>query len=86
MIAIALLPSMFSATVGTLTITGSTTLTDDHHGNVVVAADDVTLDCDGHTIKGSGTGVGASKDGRVGVTVLNCNVLGFLVGFSLEGS
>jgi parallel beta-helix repeat protein len=66
-----------SASSGTLTITTSTTLAEDHVGNIIIAADDVTLDCAGHTVSGPGTGPGVLLDGRSGVTVQNCQVTGF---------
>jgi len=55
-----------SATTGTLAITGDTTLTEDHLGNVVVAADGVTLDCAEHSISGGGF-AGIRVDFRRGV-------------------
>jgi parallel beta-helix repeat protein len=79
-----------SATVGTLVITANTVLTEDHQGTVIVAADNVTFDCAGHTVSGPGNGygdIGIVLDGRTGVVVRNCNVTGFdngliVVGFS----
>ena len=43
-----------SATTETLTITSTTTLTEDHYGSVVIAADNITLDCAGHSVIGPG--------------------------------
>ena len=43
-----------SASSGTVTITKSTTLTEDHAGNIVIETNNVTLDCAGHTIDGGG--------------------------------
>lgn len=46
---------------------------------ILVKADDVTIDLDGHTISGpgaAGTGVGISADGQSGLTVLNGTVRG----------
>ncbi len=40
-----------TASSGTLVITSDTTLTEDHHGNIVIEADNVTLDCAGHTVQ-----------------------------------
>lgn len=70
-----------SATTGTLTITGSTTLSEDHYGSIVIGADDVTLDCAGHQVIYPGTnpggpGGGILLVGRTGVTVENCHVTG----------
>jgi parallel beta-helix repeat protein len=68
----------------TLLVTSDTTLRDDHRGSVEIEADDVTLDCAGHTISGPGTRaedeygfVGILLDGRSGTTVKNCRVSGF---------
>ena len=43
-----------TASSGTLVITSDTTLTEDHQGNIVIEADNVTLDCAGHTVQGTG--------------------------------
>ena len=70
-------------TTGTLTITSNTNLNEDHQGNIVIAADGVTLDCQGHEVTGTGSGTGVLLNGRTGVTVKNCHVSGFLDGFGL---
>lgn len=74
----------------TLLVTSDTTLRDDHQGSVEIEADDVTLDCAGHTISGPGTRaedeygfVGILLDGRTNVTVKNCRVSGFDYGILL---
>jgi parallel beta-helix repeat protein len=74
----------------TLLVASDTTLRDDHQGSVEVEADDVTLDCAGHTISGPGTRaedeygfIGILLDGRTGVTVRNCRVSGFDYGILL---
>jgi parallel beta-helix repeat protein len=74
----------------TLLVTSDTTLRDDHQGSVEVEADDVTLNCAGHTISGPGTRaedeygfIGILLDGRTGVTVRNCRVSGFDYGILL---
>jgi parallel beta-helix repeat protein len=68
----------------TLLVTSDTTLRVDHQGSVEVEANDVTLDCAGHTISGPGTRaedeygfIGILLDGRTGVTVKDCRVPGF---------
>jgi parallel beta-helix repeat protein len=68
----------------TLLLSSDTTLRNDHQGSVEVEADDVTLDCAGHTISGPGTRaedeygfIGILLDGRTGVTVRDCRVSGF---------
>ena len=40
---------------GPLTITRDTTLTEDHHGSIAIAANAVTLDCAGHAVVGDGS-------------------------------
>lgn len=74
----------------TLLVTSDTTLRDDHLGSVEVEANDVTLDCAGHTISGPGTRaedeygfIGILLDGRTGVTVRDCRVSGFDYGILL---
>lgn len=47
---------------------------------VIIAADNITLDCKGSTFTGDGTGVGILIEGRTGVRVRNCKVHGFDVG------
>lgn len=84
---VALLPAVaVSATTGTMQITTDTTLTEDHSGPIDVVADNVTLDCDGHAVNGSGTGHGIDVDYRTGVTVRNCTVRGFEMGIDLQTS
>jgi parallel beta-helix repeat protein len=86
--------------IETLTITTDTTLTEDYFGNIVIGADGVTLDGDGHMIIGPGTDfvicdpdtkriratAGILLEGRTGVTVKNCRVTGFIYGFCLNGA
>jgi len=70
------------ASSGTLVITGNTTLTGNHFGNIQIAADNIKLDCAGDTVFGpgvSGFSGGIEVDGRTGVTVTNCTVTGFNV-------
>lgn len=74
----------------TLLVTSDTILRDDHQGSVEVEADDVTLDCAGHTISGPGTRaedeygfIGILLDGRTRVTVRDCRVSGFDYGILL---
>lgn len=76
---------------GTLTITADTTLIKDHHGKIVVGADNVVLDCAGFSVIGSGASgfpspYGISLSERTGVTVKNCQAMQFFGGFFLEGS
>lgn len=62
------------ATSGDLFITTDTTLSEDHQGKIVVAADDVTLDCAGHLVTGTGEEFVIVIDGRSGVTVQDCRI------------
>lgn len=77
------IPSSVTATTGTLIITSDTTLTEDHFGNVQIAASNVTLDCADHTIFGPGaSGFSGGIDvqgGLTGVAVERCKVTGFQV-------
>ncbi len=72
------------------TITKSTTLTSDigpcsSVDGLIIGADNIILNCNGHTIAGSGTGessdAGMLIDGHSGVTISNCKVTGFVYGF-----
>jgi len=86
--------------IETLTITTDTTLTEDHFGEIVIDADGVTLDGDGHMVIGPGPDIfiwdpnmedlswpiGILIEGRTGVTVKNCHVTGFGDGFFLNDS
>ena len=78
--------SPISATNGTLNIMNNTTLTEDHSGNIVIGASNVTLDCNGHSITGQASGIGISLTNRTDVTVKNCHVTNFLIGFVVFAS
>jgi len=67
-------------------ITTTTTLTADCTSSIEITADNVTLDCNQHTITGSGSSNGINLVSRSGVTVKNCNVTGFSVGIKLDAS
>jgi parallel beta-helix repeat protein len=62
-----------------------TVLTEDHNGNIEVSAQSITLDCDGHSVIGDGTGIGIHTT-HTGVTVKNCHVSGFFRGIGLGSS
>ena len=74
------------------TIMGNTTLhqnlNDCGEVGLIIGADDIVLDCAGHTIKGTGIDEsnGVRVSGRSGVTVKNCNVVNFFDGFRLNSS
>ena len=48
------LPATASATSGEMHVTQNTVLTEDHSGEIVIDADNVTLDCAGHLVTGTG--------------------------------
>ncbi|MFH1725200.1 MAG: right-handed parallel beta-helix repeat-containing protein [Elusimicrobiota bacterium] len=50
---------------------------------LLIGADGITLDCDGHSITGDGTGAGIFLNGRSGVTVKNCRTDNFYNGIYL---
>jgi parallel beta-helix repeat protein len=73
-------------------ITADTVLSDDvgpcSDGGLVVAADGVTLDLDGHTVFGTadaGDGVGVTLDGVSGAGVMNGTITGFDAGIFVQG-
>jgi hypothetical protein len=53
-----------------------------------IGEDNITLDCDGHKVTGTGSGggVGIRVLFRSGVTVRNCDVSGFSAGIILWGT
>ncbi|HSD33405.1 MAG TPA: right-handed parallel beta-helix repeat-containing protein [Gemmatimonadales bacterium] len=76
-------------TSGTLTITSNTTLTENHNGSIWIEADNVTLDCAGHTITGPGESPynsGVLVLSYSGVTVKNCLVTSFDQGIQVADS
>lgn len=52
---------------------------------IVIMADNVTLDCNGSTFIGDGTGVGILVQNKKSVTIRNCKVRGFDVGLYVVG-
>jgi trimeric autotransporter adhesin len=70
------------AAAADLIITTDTTLTADHQGSIIIGADGITLDCAGYRITGPGF-AGVDVRNVTGVTVKNCNVSGFALGFFL---
>lgn len=75
-------------------ITADTVLDRDHAGSIVIAADDVALDCAGHEIIGiepnpeplAVYGTGIEVRGRRNVRIENCVVRGFEIGIGLWDS
>lgn len=66
-------------------ITADTVLDSDISEGLVIESDGVTIDCDGHTIRGIGEGVGILLLGRSGVTVTNCRLVNFDAGIHMVG-
>jgi parallel beta-helix repeat protein len=71
-----------------LHVTSNTTLTEDHRGSILIDGDNVTLDCAGFRVVGSGIDP-ATADGivaayRTGVTIRNCMVEGFRFAILLD--
>lgn len=67
-------------------LTSDTTLTADltcDGAGLTLGANDVTLDCAGFTLFGDGSAVGILAQGVTGVTITDCTVDGFAVGFQL---
>ncbi len=74
------------------TITSSTTLTTDTTAQIVIGADKIIFNCNGHTISGitnlptSSPNTGILLNGRTGVTIENCHVTNFYIGIRLNSS
>ncbi len=78
-------------TMATTYIDHNTLLVNDLEGSVEITADNVTLDCQGHQIFGSGSftytsGFGVYLNDKSGVTIKNCLVTKFNVGIYIVGS
>ena len=78
------------ASSGTLHVTTSTTLTEDHYGNILVEGNNITLDCAYRTVFGpggaSGLYGGINIANSTGVTVKRCLVTGFDVNGIFAGA
>ena len=69
---------------GTIFINTDTILTSDLSESVEITADNISLDCNGHSITGSGgTGYGVYLNNREGVIIKNCNLTNFSYGIFL---
>lgn len=80
-------PTAKADTMGLMTITTDTVLTENHIGEILMAADDITLDCAEHTITGpAGFGAGVVNDTHNGNTIKNCHVTGFVRCFLVQFS
>ena len=56
----------------------------EHQGNIIIGADDITLDCAGNMVSSlvPGSGMGIALNNRIKVTVRNCYVQDFEVGLA----
>src|SRR3954463_424413 len=77
--AIAMAVPTAGASNGLMSVGSNTTLTEDHVGSILISADNVTLDCAGHSViaPASGADYGITIAEQSGVTVENCAVSGF---------
>ncbi len=53
---------------------------------ITIGANNITLNCNGNYIRGTGVGAGIKVIGKEGVTIRNCNVSNFYYGIQLEDS
>lgn len=87
------------ATSGIMTITSTTTLTENHTGQVRFGASNITLDCAGYEIRfaarqpAGGCGVSGTQTcgirslNRTGITIRNCDVVGaYSYGVWIQGT
>lgn len=78
--------------VPVVTVTANTGLTSDLTGRILIASDNVTLNCNGHSVTGittdqiPNTYPGILLNGRRGVTVENCRVTNFYIGIRMVSS
>ena len=72
-------------TKSTMFIGTDTTLTSDLTESVEITADNITLDCAGHSISGSGTGYGIYLWEKKNVTIKNCTISNFSYGIYFNG-
>ncbi len=79
-----------STTLGCQSISTDTLLSADvlcSTGNgITIAADSITLDCDGKSIRGGGIGSGIIVDGRKNIIIKNCNISSFYYGIKISSS
>lgn len=66
--------------------TSTCTLTQDLTESVEIITNDITLDCNGHSITGTGSGFGVYLNNKSGVTIKNCTVNHFTGGVYLLNS
>lgn len=71
---------------GTTFISENTVLDHDITGSVEIVANNITLDCNGHSITGTGTGYGIYLNNKSSVNIKNCTVRFFYDGMYLRYS
>lgn len=91
MIALLASTKIVLATEGSLLVTEDVRLAEDHRGTIVIDADNVTLDCNGHAVDGDALIsddflFGISVVRRTGVSILNCHVRNFDSGIRLQSA
>ncbi len=73
--------------IGTMNYLDTDLVAAENESCLAINADNITLDCEGHSISGSGSPLantyGILADGRLNITVKNCNVSGFASGINL---
>lgn len=79
----AMLPAGLVSVADRTFVMADATLDRDLAGTVRITQDGVTLDCDGHSVIGSGAGAGIVVEDRRDVTVRNCQVSGFEQGIDV---
>ncbi len=90
LVAVTSAPATAAAVTGGTVVTTSITLTSDlgpcPGDALIAAADDITIDLGGHTVKGTGAGAGVRVAQRSGVTVTRGTIDGFHSGVVLDES
>ena len=61
-------------------ITRTCTLTSNLNESIEVLVNNITLDCSGRTVRGANSGYGVYVNGKIGVTIKNCEVRRFSTG------
>ena len=63
-----------------------TILNQDIAGSIEITADNITLDCNGHAVTGSGTGQGIYLNNKKYIIIKNCTISQFSIGIDLRSS
>ena len=81
-----LMTSIIAPAKGEVIIEKSTVLTTDLMDSVIITNNNIQLNCAGHSLIGTPDLQGIKLQGRTGVTIKNCNIIGFLNGIDLHNS